>query len=190
MSYCVHGHFGLERDDRDVSSPYDGIKIPFLHFFTDASPSEHSITGGVGMLACGCIMPCSQRQHLAAPCATSSEIVAAGTVYSLLAPVAGVCQNLRIRLGMRVPLYIDNSSTVFISKSDTAVKKSAWLIRRAAVLSDAVEHNELEPVKISEVDMAADPFTKYLPYGVWVRHLHYYMNLPGELPARPQKSKN
>jgi len=33
--------------------------------------------------------------------------------------------------------------------------------------------------------MVADPFTKYLPYNVWIRQMHYALNLPGPLPSHP-----
>ena len=69
----------------------------------------------------------------------------------------------------------------------TAVKKSVWLIRRAAVLEDGVVHGEIEPIHISERDMVADPFTKYLVYMVWVRHMHYALNYDGTLPSHPNE---
>ena len=46
---------------------------------------------------------------------------------------------------------------------DTAIKKSVWLIRRAAVLEDGMTHSMINPIHISEKDMVADPLTKYLP---------------------------
>ena len=98
--------------------------------------------------------------------------------------MSGVLQEVRIRCGARVPFYLDSKTTVFVAKTDTAIKKSVWLIRRAAVLEDGVVHGEIEPYHISEKDMVADPFTKYLPLEVWRRHMHYVLNLPGDLPAR------
>jgi len=88
-------------------------------------------------------------------------------------PLNGVLQELRIRQGMATPFYLDSSTTVFVATSDTAIKKSIWLIRRVAVLEDGVTHGEVMPLHISERDMAADPVTKYLTYGVWNRHMHY-----------------
>ena len=32
----------------------------------------------------------------------------------------------------------------------------------------------IQPVHISERDMAADPLTKYLTHGVWARHMSSY----------------
>ena len=55
---------------------------------------------------------------------------------------------------------------------DTAIKKSVWLICRACVLEDGVVHDEIEPLHITERDMAADILTKYLVFAVWTRHVH------------------
>ena len=110
-------------------------------------------------------------------------MVAAGTNLSLLTPTVGVLQNLRIQLGRAVPLYFDSRSTVFVVSSDTSVKKSAWLIRRVDVLQEAVEHGSIQPIHISERDMAADPFTKYLSLHVWIRHMHFVLNRLGSLPG-------
>jgi hypothetical protein len=178
--------FGLERSDKtDVSSPLRGPKLQFFHFFSDANLDTGSVTGGIGMLAKGAVIAISQRQHLASPSSHASEITAAGSNYNAMVPSAGVLQELHILCGARVPLYLDSASTVFVAKSDTAVKKSVWLIRRAAVLEDGVVHGELEPIHISERDMVADPFTKYLVYAVWIRHMHYALNYKGELPKHP-----
>ena len=128
------------------------------------------------MLAKGAIMGVSQRQHLSSPCAHTSEVVAASTNLNLLVPISGVLQEVRVRCGAKVPFYLDSATTVFVAKSDTAIKKSVWLIRRAAVLEDGVVNGEIEPIHISERDMAADPFTKFLPRDVWVRHMNFVMN--------------
>ena len=63
-----------------------------------------------------------------------------------------------------IPFLLDSITTVFVSKNDAAVKKSIWLMRRAEVLHQVCEHGFIEPIHISERDMAADPMTKYLPY--------------------------
>ena len=112
--------------------------------------------------------------------------MAAGTNVNLLVPIAGLLQEFSIQQGALVPFYLDSDTTVKVAKSDTAIKKSVWLIRRAAVLEDCVVHKLIEVMHIPERDMAADPFTKYLPYGVWVRHMHYVLNMPGPLPSHPK----
>ena len=78
---------------------------------------------------------------------------------------------------------------MFVATSDTAIRKSIWLIRRVAVLEDGVTHGEIQPIHITERDMAADPYTKYLTYGVWARHMHYILNKMGAMPAYPNRSR-
>ena len=141
------------------------------------------------MLAGGCILPVCQRQQLSAPGSHTVEVVGAGTNYSLLVPCNGVLQELRIRQGVATPFYLDSSTTVFVAWSDTAVKKSIWLIRRVAVLEDGVTHGEIHPLHLTERDMAADPMTKYLTFGVWSRHMHYVLNKMGPLPPYPSRRK-
>ena len=51
----------------------------FAHFFADANLRVSSTTGGVGMLAGGCVLAVCQRQHyLAAPGSHTVEVVGAG----------------------------------------------------------------------------------------------------------------
>ena len=110
VSYGLKGHFGLEQPANiDLSSPYTGTKFMFFHFFADANLRVSSTTGGVGMLAGGCILPVCQRQQLSAPGSHTVEVVGAGTNYSLLVPCNGVLQELRIRQGVATPFYLDSS---------------------------------------------------------------------------------
>jgi hypothetical protein len=182
--------FGLERSPGEAATRDPYVDRPmYLHWFSDASNNVSSRTGGVGMLARGCILPLSQRQHLKNPCAHSSEVTSAGTNLHMLIPVTGVCQELHIQLGERVPFYLDSATTVFVATSDTAAKKSVWIVRRIAVLEDGITHGEFEPLHISERDMAADPLTKYLPQAVWSRHMHYITNRAGHVPSYPGKNQ-
>ena len=48
--------------------------------------------------------------------------------------------------------------------------------RRIVVLQEAVELGEIVPIHISERDMLADIFTKYLKLHVWQRHMNYLLN--------------
>jgi len=190
IAFGKKGNFGLEQPQGvNLKDPYGSSKFMFAHYFADANLRTRSTTGGIGMLGGGCIMPICQRQHLSAPGSHTVEVVGAGTNFSLLVPVNGVLQELHIRRGVPTPLYLDSSTTVFVATSDTAIRKSVWLIRRVAVLEDGVTHGEIEPIHISERDMAADPYTKYLTYGVWARHMHYVLNKMGPMPAYPQRSK-
>ena len=82
------------------------------------------------------------------------------------------------------------SSTVFVAQSRGAVKKFAWIRRRAEVLTEAFGMGECDPRKIEEYNNFSDPETKYLVYRVWMRHLHYTHNLDGEPPppvVKPSK---
>ena len=117
-----------------------------------------------------------------APDAHTSEIVAGGTNVHAIIPVNGVMQELHIRQGRATKVYFDSKSTVFCSTSDAAPKKSVWLGRRIEVITETVQHGEIEPEHIAESDMVADSCTKYVKNGVWARHMHYVLNLPGDPP--------
>ena len=146
------------------------------HFFSDASNKTRSVTGGVGMLAGGPIQAIGQRQQLAAPDSHVSEVVAAGNGAHAVVPVNGVLQEMHIRLGVPTAFYLDSQTTVKVASDDAAAKKSVWVKRRIEVLHDAVSLGEIAPEHISESDMVADPFTKYLTLRVWLRHMHYLIN--------------
>ena len=146
------------------------------HYFADASNNVRSITGGVGILAGGCIQASLQRQHLKAPCAHSAEVVGGGNNLNSVVPVNGTLQESRIRLGVPTPFYLDSRTTVLVSSDDAAAKKSVWLKRRIAVLQEGVTLGEIDPVHIPESDMVADIFTKYVKVSVWLRHLAYLLN--------------
>ena len=162
---------------KEVAPFTTGAKSGEYHYFSDASIN---VTGGVGMFAGCCIQPLMLRQHLASPSAHTSEIVAAGTNMNHVLPVNGVLQELHIRQGRPTRMYFDSQSTVYVASSDTAPKKSVWLARRNKVLTECVEHGEVEPIHIGEADMVADSFTKYVKRETWTRHMHYILNLPGD----------
>ena len=71
----------------------------------------------------------------------------------------------------------------------TAVKKSVWLVRRAAVLQEGVFFSEITPLHVPEYNMVADPLTKYLTFPVWSRHMWYLLNRLGDPPPVAQKKK-
>ena len=166
--------------DAEEVQPFTiGSKEGRYHFFSDASIN---MTGGIGMLAGCCIQQLDLRQHLQAPCAHTSEVVAGGTNVHAIVPVNGALQELSIRQGRATTTYFDSSSTVFVATSDVAPKKSVWLARRIKVITETVEQGEIAPVHIGERDMAADSCTKYVKYEVWARHMHYILNFPGDAP--------
>ena len=117
----------------------------------------------------------------------ANEVLAAGTIMHKIVPLRGLLTECRIPQELPTPLYIDSASTVFVAQNRAAVKKSAWIRRRAEVLTEAFTMGECDPRKIDEQDNIADPQTKYLVRNVWCRHLHYTHNLPGEPPPPVDK---
>ena len=110
--------FGLERPESvDVSMSMAGEKFMFLHFFSDANLDTSSVSGGIAMLAGGCVQAISQSQHLSAPCTHTAETVAAGTNVNLLVPIAGLLQELSILQGALVP---------YLTTSTTPVLRQGW----------------------------------------------------------------
>ena len=91
-------------------------------------------------------------------------------------PFNGLLQEIRIRQGRVTPFYLDSKTTVFVATSDTAARKSVWLMRHVKVLREGVDDGEIGPEHISEKMMRADPNTKYLTYDVWARHMRYQCN--------------
>ena len=150
------------------------------HHYSDAGLGSGTIsyTGGQGMLAAGPWVTTMLRQHLASPYSNSAEVTAAGTNLNTTCAGNEWLQELHIRLGKPTPFYLDSQSTVFVAKGAAAVKKTVWLTRRAAVLQEGVQHDEILPIHVSEKCMLADPFTKYLKQSVWYRHMRRIHNLP------------
>ena len=92
-----------------------GKKDGQYHFFSDASIN---VTGGIGMLAGCCIQNMHLRQHLQAPDAHASEMVAAGTNIHAILPVNGLVQEVGLHMGEPTTTYFDSISTVFVASSD------------------------------------------------------------------------
>jgi hypothetical protein len=172
--------------------PYTpGAKEFGLHFAADAAPgpTAKGISGGVGMLAGGAIDTISCRQHLVSSDMHKMEITAAATVMHRMIPVRGVLQEARVTQEIATPIYIDSSSTTFVATNRAAPKKSTWVRRKSEELNECHELGESNPIKIDECDNFADPQTKYLTTKVWLRHLHYTHNMPGEPPPVHTKVK-
>ena len=152
----------------------------YFHFLSDAGlgSGTQSLTGGVGRLAGGPWAIVMLRQHLASPFSHAAEVVAAGTNLTTIAHGNAWLQENHIRQGKPTPMYLDSISTVFVAKGTTGVKKSVWLVRRTAVLHEAVEHGEIIPLHIPDAYMLADIFTKYLKYTVWRLHVKRIHNVP------------
>ena len=172
MKFVGHS-IGLEQPETllDVTDP--GAKAMYFQYFTDAALKIKSITGGVGLLACGPIDLHCARQHCTAPCAHSAEQVAGSSNLQRIIPINGVLQDVRIRLGKSTPLYMDSKTNVSVAESDAAIKRSGWTRRRALILQEGVSQQEIKPLHVPEWANVADAFTKYLKYAVWARHMSY-----------------
>lgn len=127
-------------------------------------------------------MQISQRVHLACPDVHSVEMAAAGTLHTCVIPINGILQEIGIRRGRPCPFLLDSGSVVFSITSDKSVRRSTWLLRRAAPLQEAEQTSQIAPLKVRERDQVADPYTKYLKLDVWLRHFHVICNAKGDPP--------
>ena len=176
-----HGGIGcndLESPEHPVA-PTEALtnKLWYYHHYADASNDMRSVTGGVGMLAGGCIMSVSQTQHLVAPDSHTSEVVGGGTNFHFVEPINGLLQELHIRCGHATMLLFDSRTTVFVASSDASVKKSAWVTRRVKVLREGEADGQIKPTFIPGTEMVADVNTKYLPYAQWRRLTSIMLNM-------------
>ena len=171
------GCTSLDRCEPTVAPFTPGAKEWGHHAACDASIIVDSITGGNQLLAGARIDTVCQRQHLKSPDPHGSEIVAAGTFLHRVLPVRGQLLELSILQDTPTPLYIDSASAIFVINDKSAVKRSVWLLRRAAILQEAVEMGEIVAIKIGEADNFADPETKAMLIKVWERHLSYVNNI-------------
>ena len=106
-----------------------------------------------------------------------------------IVPMRGILQEARIPQVAPTPCWMDSASTIFVAENRAAPKKSAWTRRKAEVLTEAYENGEVAPEKCEDPENFADPQTKYLTTKVWMRHLHYTHNIPGEPPPVHTKTK-
>jgi hypothetical protein len=72
-----------------------------------------------------------------------------------------------------VPIFCDSQSTVFVANDAAAIKKSIWVSRRAAVLRDAVDLNEVKFLKIDRGDNIADYLTRANTHTELTHHMPY-----------------
>ena len=112
------------------------------------------------MLAGGAVEALCQRQHLRAPDSHTAGVMAAGTAVNHGFIIRGLLQELGVTMSEPTVVYCDSSSTIFVAKDAASVKRSVWLLRRAAVLREAVDSNEFWFCKIGDVDQCADMQTK------------------------------
>jgi hypothetical protein len=171
------GCMGLETPE-NPPTPAEAApnKLWFFHYYADASNDMRSVTGGVGMLAGGCILSISQTQHLTAPDSHTSEVVGGGTNFHFIVPINGLLQELHIRLGRPSPMLFDSQTTVYVASSDASVRRSAWITRRVKVLREGESEGEIKPMFTPGTEMVADVNTKYLSYAQWLKLVSIMLN--------------
>ena len=86
-------------------------------------------------------------------------------------------QELGIHMTEPTVVYCDSQSTIFVSNDATSVKRSVWLLRRAAVLREAVDAREFVFNKIGDPDNCADMNTKAIPLAK-LKHLMSHTHEP------------
>ena len=59
---------------------------------------------------------------------------------------------------------------IFVANDQASIKRSVWIHRRAKILRESVDAEDVQFVKVSDPDNVADGFTKPLPYDRWVKH--------------------
>ena len=119
-----------------------------------------SYTGVIAMLAGGPVDFLCLRQHLRAPDSHTAEVTAGGTAVNHGYPIRGLLHELGILMLEPTPIYCDSISTIFVARNASSIKRSVWILRRAAVLREAVDAKEFKFVKIADADNCADALTK------------------------------
>ena len=114
-------------------------------------------------------------------------MAAAGTGLNRLIPIRGLLTEMHIHQILATPQWQDCSSAIFVAKDAMAAKRSVWNRRRQAVIVEGANMGESAPSKIDEWNNVSDGYTKRIPYDVYIRHMHYTHNLPGEPPPRKMK---
>ena len=123
-----------------------------------------SLTAVTIMLAGGAAVVLCLRQHLRAPDSHTTEVTAAGTALHHLYPIRGLLHEMGVHMTYSVPVYCDSQSTIFVAHDSGAIKRSIWLLRRAAVLREAVDNGIIHFVKIADRDNCSDMETKPIPH--------------------------
>ena len=59
-----------------------------------------------------------------------------------------------------IPLYCDNSGAIFQAKEPKSSNKSRHVLRKAHLIRDYTEREEIEICKVATEDNVADPLTK------------------------------
>ena len=90
-----------------------------------------------------------------------------------LVPIIGLMSELRLPVLRATPVFVDSQSMLFIANDQAAVKRSVWILRRAAVLREFVDQQVVEFFKVGDPDNVANMLTKPLTLAALNRCLEY-----------------
>ena len=187
--------------DANLGAPHDDVGgVELLPISEGGSNVNHelssrSMSGIVPMLGGAPLAPSATRQHLKAPDSHTSEVTAAGTAVTMSYMLAGILQELYVPQLRPVPILCDSQSTIFCANSAAAIKRSVWTARRAAVLREAVDMQDVQFVKVESRDNIADAFTRPIDRETFLHHATYMQpqRHPEAWPAlalpQPQRSE-
>ena len=156
----------------DASLPVPKNTIP--------QSANRSFTGVVDMYGAAAVDITCVRQHLTSPDSHTAEIVAASTAQHGIVPKRGLQQEIHIPSADPTILYCDSQSAVFVAEENGRVRRSAWVLRRAAVLREGAELGDCKVIKIGEANNIADGFTKPIKHEVWKRHMNFICGIHSE----------
>jgi hypothetical protein len=128
------------------------------------------MTGVFGGIAGGSCFLLAQRQQAITPDSHSCEVHAAGTTVYFAITIGGMLQEIGIPQARPTPILCDSQSTIFVANDATAIKKSVWLTRRAAVLREGVDDGDVDFIKLPREHNVADYFTRPVTHQ---EYLHY-----------------
>ena len=180
-TFCYDGS-ALEVAPAECIKPYangcERAPGAWLHCFVDASLRDKAVTSIVTMLGKVVIDEVVQRQLLKVTGSHVAEVTAASSAVNRIIPIRGLLQECGIVQEHATPLYIDSTTTIFVAKDLSGVKRSIWILRRTGVLHEAVQMEEIDPQYLNTHDNVANVNTKYTTYKPWLRHMYYMLNVP------------
>ena len=132
-----------------------------------------SMTGGKIMVGGAVVEDVAVRQHLVAPDVHVSEITAACAIAHKMIPIKGVLCELLVPQERAPYLFGDSSSVLFVANDSASVHRSVWVQRKAIVLRELKDIDEINFLKICEFDNISDGNTKPIRREAFLHHLWY-----------------
>ncbi|KAL9225966.1 hypothetical protein vseg_001835 [Gypsophila vaccaria] len=157
------------RRTKDWVLVYGGDKELCAKGYTDASfqidrDDSKSQSGFVFTLNGAAVSWKSSKQSVIADSTTESEYIAASEAAKEAIWMRNFLQGLTVVPSVKEPitLYCDNSGAIFRAKEPKSSNKSRHVLRKAHLIRDYVEQQEIAICKIGTDDNIADPLTKAL----------------------------